>query len=58
MNAQNIARAHALIVEANGILERELNAVPVPPIITPPVIAPPTPTASTVGSLPRRVRLQ
>ena len=29
MNTQNIARAHALIVEANGILERELNAVPV-----------------------------
>ena len=42
MNAQNIARAHALIVEANSILERELNAVPVPPIITPPVIAPPS----------------
>lgn len=41
MNTQNIARAHALIVEANSILERELNAVPVPPIITPPVIAPP-----------------
>lgn len=42
MNTQNIARAHALIVEANSILERELNAVPVPPIITPPVIAPPS----------------
>ena len=41
MNTQNIARAYALIVEANGILERELNAVPVPPIIAPPVISPP-----------------
>ena len=41
MNTQNIARAHALIVEANSILERELNAVPVPPIIAPPVISPP-----------------
>jgi hypothetical protein len=42
MNPQNIARACALIGEAHAILESEINAVPVPPIVTPPIITPPT----------------